>query len=102
MNELDIYINTDQPQNNIEHKKYCKRLGTVYCAVLSLSVVSDSLRPARLLCLWGFSRQEYCSGLPCPLSGDLPNPGIKPRSPSLQVDSLPSEPPGKPKKWDPI
>ena len=40
--------------------------------------------------------QEYWSGLPCPLPGDLPNPGIKPRSPTLQVDSLPSKPPGKP------
>ena len=43
----------------------------------------------------GFSRQEYWSGLPCPLPGDLPNPGIKPRSPTLQADSLPPEPPGK-------
>jgi len=46
---------------------------------------------------WGFSSQEYWSGLPCPPQGDLPNPGIKPRSPALQVDSLPSEPRGKPK-----
>ena len=45
----------------------------------------------------GFSRQEYRSGLLCSLPGDLPNPGIKPRSPSLQADSLQSEPPGKPK-----
>ena len=43
----------------------------------------------------GFSRQEYQSGLPCPLPGDLPHPGIEPRSPALQADSLPSEPPGK-------
>jgi len=43
-----------------------------------------------------FSRQEYWSGLPFPSSGDLPNPGIKPRSAALQADSLPSEPPGKP------
>ena len=43
-----------------------------------------------------FSRQEYWSGLPFPSPGDLPNPGIKPRSPALQADSLPSEPPGKP------
>jgi len=42
-----------------------------------------------------FSRQEYWSGLPFPSPGDLPYPGIKPRSPALQVDSLPSEPPGK-------
>ena len=44
-----------------------------------------------------FSRQKYWSGLPCPLPGDLPNPGIEPRSPALQVDSSPSEPPRKPK-----
>ena len=42
----------------------------------------------------GFSRQEYWSGLPCPPPEDLPNPEIKLRSPELQVDSLPSEPPG--------
>ena len=44
----------------------------------------------------GFSRQEYWSGFSCPPSGDFPNPGIKPRSPALQADSLLSEPPGKP------
>ena len=44
----------------------------------------------------GFSRQECWSGLPFPSPGDLPNPGIKPRSPVLQADTLPSEPPGKP------
>ena len=43
----------------------------------------------------GFSRQEYWSGLPCPPPEDLPNPGIKPRSPALQEDALPSELPGK-------
>ena len=44
-----------------------------------------------------FSRPEYWSRLPCPYPGDLPNPGIQPRSPTLQADSLPVEPPGKPK-----
>ena len=43
-----------------------------------------------------FSRQEYWHGLPFPPPGDLPNPGIEPRSPALQADSLLSEPPGKP------
>ena len=70
--------------------------------VLSRSVISDSLQthkrsPIRLLCPWGFSRQEYWSGLPCPPQGGLPNPGIELRSPALQMDSLLSEPPGKPK-----
>ena len=44
----------------------------------------------------GFSRQEYWSGLPFPSPGDLPNLGIKPRSPTLQADSLPAKPQGKP------
>ena len=43
-----------------------------------------------------FSRPEHWSGLSFPSPGDLPNPGIKPRSSTLQVDSLPAEPPGKP------
>ena len=43
-----------------------------------------------------FSRPEYWSGEPLPSPGDLPNPGIEPRSPPLQVYSLPAEPPGKP------
>ena len=41
-----------------------------------------------------FSRQEYWSGLPFPTPGDLSYPGIKPRPPTLQAYSLPSEPPG--------
>ena len=44
----------------------------------------------------GFPRQEYWSRLPFPSPGDLPEPGIEPRSPALQADSLLSEPPGKP------
>ena len=44
----------------------------------------------------GFCRQEYWSGLPCPSPGDLPDPGIEPRSLALQADALTSEPPGKP------
>ena len=39
----------------------------------------------------GFFRQEYWSGLPFPSPEDLPNPGIKPRSPTLQADDLPTE-----------
>ena len=45
---------------------------------------------------WGFSRQEWWSGLPCPPPGDLPNSEIKPRSPALQMDYLTSESSGKP------
>ena len=78
-----------------QHRQMC-------CAMLSCSVMSDSLRPhglqpTRFLCPWGSSRQEHWSGFPCLSPGDLPNPGIKPRSPALQAGSLLSEPPGKPK-----
>ena len=44
----------------------------------------------------GFSRQGYWSGLPFPSPGELPDPGLEPRSPALQAGALPSEPPGKP------
>ena len=46
----------------------------------------------------GFSRQEFCSGLPFPSPGDLPVPGIEPGSPTLEADALTSEPPGKPQE----
>ena len=63
------------------HVQFCETLWTVACQA-PLSV--------------GFSRQEYWSGLPFPSPGDLPDPGIKLRSPTLQADSLLSELPGKP------
>ena len=70
----------------------------VLCSVAQsyLTLQPHGLKPARFLCPWGFSRQEYWSGLLCPPPGHIPNPGIKPRSPALQADSLPFEPPGKP------
>ena len=92
-------------QYSPEQMRLANKLGTnrvfTHCAVFSHSIMFDSLKlhgvqPARLLCPWGFSRQEYWSGLPCLPPGDLPNPGIEPRYPALQTDSLPSEPPGKP------
>ena len=59
--------------------KLCPTLATP-CAVASQSPLS-----------MGFSRQEYWSGLPLPSPADLPNPGIKPGSPTLQADSLPTK-----------
>ena len=68
------------------------------CAVLSCSALFDSATPWNAACQaplsMGFSRQEYWSGLPFPPPGDLPNPEIEPRCPTLQADSLLSEPPG--------
>ena len=61
------------------------------------SLQHHGLQSIRILCPWGFSRQEYWSGLPCLPPGDLPSPGIQTRSPALQADSLPTEPPVKPR-----
>ena len=69
--------------------------------LFSLYVMSDSFatpwttaRQAPLS--MGSSREEYCSGLPCPPPGDLPDPGIKPTSPAWQMDSLPLNHQGSP------
>ena len=74
----------------------------MYVHGLSLSVMSNSLRPHGLqsarTSVHGDSPGKN-PGVGChPPPGDLPNPGIKPRSPALQADSLPFEPPGKPSK----
>ena len=68
---------------------------------VSRSVVSDSTTPwttvaHQALLSMEFSRQDYWTGEPFASPGDLPHPGIEPGSASLQADSLPSEPPGKP------
>ena len=68
---------------------------------VSHSVVSNSAILWTVACQASlsmkFSRQEYWSVLTFPSPGDLSNPGIDLGSPALQADSLPSEPPGKPK-----
>ena len=83
-----------------------EQLSTAHVDICKVKVKVKSLRCVRLFATpWtvayqaplslGFSRQQYWSGLPFPSPGDLPNPGIKPRSPALQTDGLLSEPPGK-------
>ena len=74
----------------------------LFWILLALCIVSychvqlcDPMESARLLCPWGFSRREYWSGYPFSFPEDLPNPGIKRMSSTLQADSWPSEPPGK-------
>ena len=70
------------------------------CSVMSDSLPLHGLSATRLLLSVEFFRQEYWSGLPFTSPGDLPDPGIKPRSHALQADPLPPEPqpvpPGKP------
>ena len=70
----------------------------------SHSVISDSLRPHGLYSPWnspgqntGVGITQYNITIPFLSPGDLPNPGMEPRSLTLQADSLPSEPQGKPK-----
>ena len=70
-------------------------------AVLSRSVVSDSLQPCglhptRLLRPWDSPGEKTGVGCHALLQGDLPDPGMEPRSPALQADSLPNESPGEP------
>ena len=66
------------------------------CVSKSLSQVSLFATPWPTQSM-EFSRPEHWSGWPSPSPGDLPYPGIKPRSPTLQADFLPFEPPGKPR-----
>ena len=65
-------------------------------AVLSDSLVTPWTVAHQASLSMRFFRQEYWSGLPFSSSGDLPDPGIEPRSLALQADSLVPEPPGKP------
>ena len=67
------------------------RLVTKLCPTLVTSWTVARLAPLVI----EFSRQEYWSGLPFPSPRDLPDPGIEPRSPALQADSLPIQLPGK-------
>ena len=80
MNELKILRKKEKKVKSLSHVRLFATPWTVaYQASLSM----------------GFSRQEYWSELPFPSPGDLPDPGIKPRSPTLEVDALTSKPPGK-------
>ena len=78
-----------------ESKSMCHLSLNCVCVCFA-TVMSDSVIPWTVA-HWaplsmGFTRQEHWSGLPFSSPGDLPNLGIKPRSPALQADSLPSEP----------
>ena len=75
----------------------CSEPSYVLCLVVQscLTLCDPMDCDPMLLCPWGSSRQEYWSGLPFLSPGDFSNPGIKPRSPSLQADSLPSEAPSR-------
>ena len=81
------------PENgSSEHSQSVKVLVAQACPALCNPM--DCSSPGSSV--MGFSRQEYGRWVPFPSPGDLPDPGIEPRSPALKTDSLPSEPPGKP------
>ena len=65
------------------------------CCCLSDSFATPWTTACQASLSMGFTKQEYWNGLPFPSPGDLPNPGIKPGSPALLANSLPSEPPVK-------
>ena len=99
---------SEEEQTKTQHKSHPIQAHTNHWTNLQFSSV-QSLSCVRLfVTLWtvahqappsmAFSRQEYWSESPFPSPGDLPNPGIKPRSPVLQVASLPAEPKGKPRQ----
>ena len=87
-NQNHSEVSPHTSQNESEMK--VKLLSRVRLFVIPWTVASQALQSM------GFSRQEYWSGLPFPSPGDLPDPGIEPRSPALQAGALPSELPGKP------
>ena len=70
-----------------------KESESVGCSFVSDSLQPHGLNPTRLICPWDSPGKNTHSGVSFPSPGDLPNPGVKPRSPALQLDSLPSEPP---------
>ena len=103
---LDITLNSLLRSHNSQYMSNLADYNIIYFSiwcpvkVKSLSCVRLCATPWTAACQaplsMGFSRQEYWSGLPFPSPEDLPNPGIEPRSPALQTDTLPSEPLGKP------
>ena len=88
----NIYPSTREQTVSCTDSVTSGSLVTKSCPILAITWTVACQAPLSMR----FSRQEYWSGLPFPSPGDLPNPGIKPRSPALQADSLPTELCGKP------
>ena len=88
-------------KNMLIKKEEFNKFSNRVCAVCLVSHIRPFVTPWTGACQaplsMGFFGQEYWNGLPGLPPGTLPNPGIKPTSPTLQVDSSPSKPPGKPK-----
>ena len=92
----DEVKNLGHPQKH--HSYLLSNVKTCESESVSCSVTFNSLQPCKASLSMEFSGKEYYHGYPFPSPGDLPNPMIKPGSPTLQADSLPSEPPWSPCK----
>ena len=97
-----VFISVPKKSNAKECSDYSTISLTLHASKAMLKILffenfenSVFERIARLLCSWGFCRQEYWSGLTCPPTGDPPNPGMQSRSPTLRAYSLSTEPPEK-------
>ena len=92
---LLMEVKSDAVKNNTAQKPWWRKVKSLSRVRLFVTPQTVAHQPPPSM---GFSRREYWSGLPFPPPGDLPHPGIKPESPvspTLQADSLPTEPLGK-------
>ena len=91
-------LSTENIEMSNTASAYCSARGKKVKVLVTRScpTLCDPMDCSQAPLSMGFSRQEIWSGQPFPSLGDLADPGIKPVSPALQANSLPSEPPGKP------
>ena len=94
--EIIVYPLHYQENSRLKYKRSVFRKQTLWTKKVKVSVAQSCPCSLPGPLSKEFSRQDYWSGLPFPSPGDLPDPGIKPGCPTLQVDSLPSESSGKP------
>ena len=83
----DVIISISKDKEKEAYNSFGGGLVTKSCPTLGTPWTVARQAPLSM----GFSRQEYWSGLPFPSPGDLPDPGIKPGSPALRADPLPTE-----------
>ena len=91
---LSIHLSMDLWVASVSWLLWCNELpgACAVCAKSCPTLCNPVAYSSQIPLSMGFSRQEYWSALPCPSPGDIPNPGIKRRSPALQADSLLFEP----------
>ena len=96
---MNRYLTKEDTQMANKHMKRCCTSYTIESeseVTQSCPTLCDPMDLAnQVLLSMGFPRQEYWSELPFPFPGDLPNPGIKPMSPTLAGGFFTTEPPGK-------